>query len=97
MHQTISSSPGFYYSAKVEKGREGLTDTPVVDVRRCLELQVGKHGEVITEYGGFEIVVEDPAFFPWYDVIATLLKYDYSVWVTLKKNKLVIVAGVHRD
>ncbi|MEM4416692.1 MAG: hypothetical protein QXD32_01385 [Nitrososphaerota archaeon] len=86
-----------FYNLKVEKEGGASSDTPVVDLRRCLELQVGKHGEVITEYGGFEIVVEDPAYFPWYDVIATLLKYDYSVWMTLKKNKLVIVAGVQRD
>ncbi|GBC69415.1 hypothetical protein HRbin01_01113 [archaeon HR01] len=86
-----------FYNVRVEKEGGASSDAPVVDLRRCLELQVGKHGEVITEYGGFEIVVNDPAFFPWYDVIATLLKYDYSVWVTLKKNKLVIVAGVHRD
>jgi len=64
----------------------------VVDLRTCLELQVGKAGEVKTEYGGFEIEVAEPAYFPWYDCFATLLKYGYEVWVTRKKEKMVIVA-----
>jgi hypothetical protein len=64
----------------------------VVDLRECLELQVGKTGEVRTEYGGFEIEVAEPAYFPWYDCFATLLKYGYEVWVTRKRDKLVIVA-----
>jgi hypothetical protein len=64
----------------------------VVDLRECLELQVGKTGEVRTEYGGFEIEVAEPAYFPWYDCFVTLLKYGYEVWVTRKRDKLVIIA-----
>lgn len=68
-----------------------------MDFRKCLELQVGKTGEVNTEYGGFEIKVLEPAFFPWYDCLATLLKYGYEVWVTKKKDSLVIVAKPASD
>ncbi|MDJ0273495.1 MAG: hypothetical protein QXN23_04430 [Candidatus Caldarchaeum sp.] len=67
------------------------------DLRKCLELQVGKTGEVNTEYGGFEIVVREPAFFPWHDCFMTLLKYGYEVWVTKKKEDIVIVAKPSAD
>lgn len=69
----------------------------MADLKTCLELQVGKWGDVRTEYGGFEIEVVEPAYFPWYDVFATLLKFGYEVWVSLKKDKLVIIASVQRD
>jgi hypothetical protein len=68
------------------------SEKAVVDLRTCLELQVGKTGEIRTEYGGFEIEVAEPAYFPWYDCFVTLLKYGYEVWVTRKRDKLVIVA-----
>ncbi|GBC72585.1 hypothetical protein HRbin03_00416 [archaeon HR03] len=67
------------------------------DLKKCLELQVGKTGEVNTEYGGFEIVVREPAYFPWHDCFTTLLKYGYEVWVTKKKEDIVIVAKPKAD
>lgn len=68
-----------------------------MDFRKFLELQVGKTGEVNTEYGGFEIKVLEPAYFPWYDCLATLIKYGYEVWVSKKKDFLFIVAKPASD
>ncbi|MCS6769360.1 MAG: hypothetical protein NZ570_02865 [Candidatus Caldarchaeum sp.] len=62
------------------------------DVKRCLEIQVGRTGEINTEYGGFEITVNEPAYFPWHDCLATLLKHGFEVWVSMKREKMVIIA-----
>ncbi len=64
----------------------------VPNLRKCLELQVGKTGEINTEYGGFEITINEASYFPWYDVFATLLKFGYEVWVTVKNDRMVIIA-----
>jgi len=69
----------------------------LADLKKCLELQVGRWGELNTEYGGFEIAVNNPTYFPWYDVIATLLKFDFEVWVTKKKDRVVIIAKPPTD
>jgi len=45
----------------------------LAELKKCLELQVGRWGELNTEYGVFEIDVKSPMYFAWYDVIATLL------------------------
>ena len=96
MYQYSLSS--FYYAAKdTSSGKMASSEKPVIDIKTCLELQVGKWGDVNTEYGGFEIQVNDQSYFPWYDVFMTLLKYGYEVWVTVKKDKLVILASVERD
>jgi len=78
--------------SRADQSSERNSDKGVVDLKGCLELQVGRAGEVRTEYGGFEIEVGEPAYFPWYDCFATLLKYGYEVWVTMKKDKMVIIA-----
>ncbi|MEM0349771.1 MAG: hypothetical protein QXE96_05350 [Candidatus Caldarchaeum sp.] len=70
---------------------------PAADLKTCLEVQVGKTGDVKTEYGGFEITVRDPAYFPWHDCLATLLKHGYEIWVTKKKEEIVIVAKPSTD
>jgi hypothetical protein len=96
MYQHKLSS--IHYAARDKsRGGEPASGKPVADLKTCLELQVGKWGEINTEYGGFEIQVNDPSYFPWYDVFITLLKYGYEVWVTVKKDKLVILASVERD
>lgn len=41
--------------------------------------------------------MNEPSYFPWYDVFATLLKFGYEVWVTVKKEKMVIVAQLAGD
>ncbi len=86
-----------YAARDNNQGGKLTSEKPVADLKTCLELQVGKLGEVNTEYGGFEIRVDDPSYFPWYDVFMTLLKYGYEVWVAIKKDRLVILASVQRD
>lgn len=55
-------------------------------------MQVGKTGEVTTEYGGFQIVVREPDKFPWSQCLTTLIEHGYEVWVSKKKDTLVVVA-----
>ncbi|MEM3133662.1 MAG: hypothetical protein QXR32_05805, partial [Candidatus Caldarchaeum sp.] len=62
------------YSGNNDKPARVSSEKLIPDIRKCLELQVGKTGEINTEYGGFEITVNEPGYFPWYDVFATLLK-----------------------
>lgn len=85
------------YSGNNDKPARVSSEKLIPDIRKCLELQVGKTGEINTEYGGFEITVNEPSYFPWYDVFATLLKFGYEVWVTVKKEKMVIVAKLAGD
>ncbi|MCX8200504.1 MAG: hypothetical protein RMI43_00770 [Candidatus Caldarchaeum sp.] len=78
--------------AREKATRHRVTTAHEMDFRKCLDMQVGKAGEINTEYGGFAITVREPTAFPWSECLAALLEHGYEVWVTKKKENLVIVA-----
>lgn len=51
---------------------------------------VGGTGEVVPEYGGYEIRVVKPDRFPWYAVLDLLLETGQEVWITKKDGKISI-------
>ncbi|MEM1583545.1 MAG: hypothetical protein QXF28_03000 [Nitrososphaerota archaeon] len=67
------------------------------DLRESLELIVSGTGLVHTEYGGFMIEVIDFARFPYGDVITTLIKHGFEIWITLRDDRPQIIACVKGD
>lgn len=69
----------------------------VSDLRESLELIVSGTGVVHTEYGGFVIEVIDLPRFPFSDVIMTLVKHYFEIWITLRDDRLQIIACIRGD
>lgn len=67
------------------------------DLRESIELIVSGTAIVNTEYGGFSIEVVDTVRFPYGDVITTLIRHGFDVWITLRDNRPLIVACVKGD
>ncbi len=67
------------------------------DIKGVLELMVSGTGVVYTEYGGFEIEVVDTARFPYGDVITTLIKHGFEIWITLRNDRPIIRACIKGD
>lgn len=67
------------------------------DIKAALELIVSGTGVVYTEYGGFEIEVVDTARFPYGDVITTLVKHGFEIWITLRNDRPLIRACIKGD
>ena len=42
---------------------------------------VGETGEVVSEYGGYEITVVKPSLFPWYAVLDLLIETGQEIWI----------------
>lgn len=93
IHATLKYPHARPHAVKPQRAAEKLGH----DLRQCLEVQIGKTGEINTEYGGFEITVSEPAYFPWHDCLATLLNYGYEVWVSKKRDRIVIIAKPMED
>lgn len=53
---------------------------------------VGKEGEVNEKYGGYEIIVNNPDFFPWKDVFNLLVDASYEIWIKRQANRLIILS-----
>lgn len=69
----------------------------VHDLRESIELIVSGTAIVNTEYGGFSIEVIDPPRFPYGDVITTLIKHGFEVWITLRDDRPFIIACIKGD
>lgn len=69
----------------------------VRDLRESLELIVSGTGIVNTEYGGFMIEVIDLLRFPYGDVITTLIKHGFEIWITLRNDRPHIIACIKGD
>ncbi len=69
----------------------------VRDVRESIELIVSGTAIMNTEYGGFSIEVIDPVRFPYGDVITTLLRHGFEVWITLRDDHPLIMACIKGD
>ncbi|MEM3506995.1 MAG: hypothetical protein QW589_02080 [Candidatus Bathyarchaeia archaeon] len=62
------------------------------DIYSILAEIVKKSGEVITEYGGYKILVLDPYTFRWSDVIGFLLGKSFDIRIYREdKDKIVIL------
>jgi len=69
----------------------------VHDIRESIELIVSGTAIVNTEYGGFSIEVIDPVRFPYGDVITTLIKHGFEIWITLRNDRPLIIACIKGD
>jgi hypothetical protein len=43
---------------------------------------VSETGEVVPEYGGYEITLVKPGLFPWYVVLDLLIEPGQEIWIT---------------
>lgn len=57
-----------------------------------LKMVVGSEGEVSEKYGGYEIIVHNPDFFPWKDVFNLLADASYEVWIKRRSGRLIILS-----
>ncbi|MCL7389424.1 MAG: hypothetical protein LZ173_05740 [Thaumarchaeota archaeon] len=69
----------------------------VHDIRESIELIVSGTAIVNTEYGGFSIEVIDPVRFPYGDVITTLIKHGFEIWITLRNDRPLIIVCIKGD
>lgn len=63
-----------------------------MDPEEKLKKLINDAGEVIPVYGGFEIKVLKPTWFPWYSVIKLLIEIDQEIWVSERENHICITS-----
>ena len=49
---------------------------------------LGDTGEIVPQYGGYEITVVKPDRFPWYAVLDLLLETGQEIWITQKDGEI---------
>ena len=62
----------------------------IMDLAGKIIKRVGDTGEIVPEYGGYEITVVKPDRFPWYALLDLLLETGQEVWITKKDGKISI-------
>ncbi len=51
---------------------------------------VGDTGEIIPEYGGYEIMIVKPDLFPWHAALGLLIETGQEIWITKKDGEIII-------
>ena len=59
-----------------------LRERCVMDLQNEVIKIVGETGEVVPEYGGYEITIVKPSFFPWHAVLDLLIETGQEIWIT---------------
>jgi hypothetical protein len=63
-----------------------------MDAVERLKEMVEDTGDVDSVYGGFEIRIVKPTFFPWYKVINELLEIGQEIWIAKKEGRICIIS-----
>ena len=55
-----------------------------------LRVRIGTTGQVLEDYGGYEILVLDSEVFPWKDVFTMLIDSGFQIWINKKNSQIQI-------
>jgi len=53
-----------------------------------LKKKIGNTANVVEDYGGYEITVNDNENFPWNEIFSLLIDSGFQIWINKKNSQI---------